>query len=646
MEEKFPNYLKFVKDARSYNNQLADERKLRMPFIDTQTGIAQRECSLWRSKCERRLVVADKEQQQGILYSYPASKWCKRRREYLMKPTQSSSQQQQHQQHQQQQEQQHQQQQHQFGNVADLVTYSKLRPDDGAGVKTNNGSSSASSSLIGQCRADSTGSHSCNTADSDSRDLSVATSQSSFDSPKDTHNAPDEDPDCSHEFEARLSLVGGGAGAATHMGPQNSNGYSTTGQGEQHPQMMSTTMNGELKKSHPHARLQSSLENQTKAAIKLHSKMSKKKNIGQSLMQSNSILVKDGQKTHNSNSNSNSNHQRTISNDQHTTTTTNGFNGGGGGGGSTNGSADEPPEGKCAAANPGRPYVCSLCDQTYKTRPGLSYHFLHTHNATLPKSLPAVRRKEPSKQRPNSKESARAKLAPIGSPPTVGLAMRPETASPATDHSSASTEVASSEGTDQPDMMDLDYPTNGCTNNTPDYELSMLTTTTTTTTNGKPADEIDKSRLNGSSKDTNASANANNNNKSKLKQNPFCDFCLGTVEKNRRTRLPEQLISCSKCGSSGHPSCLRFSENIMISVRKYDWQCIECKTCSTCNNADNEHQLLFCDDCDRSYHTYCLSPPLAELPEGNWSCLSCLKEYHNDVTPIDHHHHHQVDAPT
>lgn len=30
-----------------------------------------------------------------------------------------------------------------------------------------------------------------------------------------------------------------------------------------------------------------------------------------------------------------------------------------------------------------------------------------------------------------------------------------------------------------------------------------------------------------------------------------------------------------------------------------------------------QDQLLFCDDCDRGYHMYCLSPPLSEPPEGN-----------------------------
>ena len=32
--------------------------------------------------------------------------------------------------------------------------------------------------------------------------------------------------------------------------------------------------------------------------------------------------------------------------------------------------------------------------------------------------------------------------------------------------------------------------------------------------------------------------------------------------------------------------------------------------------------LLFCDDCDRGFHLYCLRPPLSKAPEGEYSvCL-------------------------
>ncbi|KAH8265684.1 hypothetical protein KR026_001191 [Drosophila bipectinata] len=109
---------------------------------------------------------------------------------------------------------------------------------------------------------------------------------------------------------------------------------------------------------------------------------------------------------------------------------------------------------------------------------------------------------------------------------------------------------------------------------------------------------------------------------------PYCDFCLGDQRENKKTSMPEELVSCSDCGRSGHPSCLQFTENMIISVKRYRWQCIECKYCSICGTSDNDDQLLFCDDCDRGYHMYCLSPPLITPPEGSWSCKLCIDEFH------------------
>ncbi|CAH0403135.1 unnamed protein product [Chilo suppressalis] len=114
----------------------------------------------------------------------------------------------------------------------------------------------------------------------------------------------------------------------------------------------------------------------------------------------------------------------------------------------------------------------------------------------------------------------------------------------------------------------------------------------------------------------------------KASPSPYCDFCLGDDRENKKTGTPEELVSCSDCGRSGHPTCLQFTANMIVSVRKYRWQCIECKCCSVCGTSDNDDQLLFCDDCDRGYHMYCLAPPLDTPPEGSWACALCLQEFH------------------
>jgi len=102
----------------------------------------------------------------------------------------------------------------------------------------------------------------------------------------------------------------------------------------------------------------------------------------------------------------------------------------------------------------------------------------------------------------------------------------------------------------------------------------------------------------------------------------FCDTCLGNVNANRQGSA-ERLICCADCGRSAHPSCLTFTEKMTEQVQKYRWQCIECKSCCLCGTSDNDDQLLFCDDCDRGYHLYCLNPPMAEPPEGHWQCQLC-----------------------
>ncbi|XP_072425589.1 zinc finger protein DPF3 isoform X2 [Chiloscyllium punctatum] len=108
--------------------------------------------------------------------------------------------------------------------------------------------------------------------------------------------------------------------------------------------------------------------------------------------------------------------------------------------------------------------------------------------------------------------------------------------------------------------------------------------------------------------------------------NNYCDFCLGGSNMNKKTGRAEELVSCSDCGRSGHPTCLQFTINMTAAVKTYHWQCIECKSCSLCGTSENDDQLLFCDDCDRGYHMYCLNPPMAQPPEGSWSCHLCLKQ--------------------
>lgn len=94
-----PVYKETVENSSSYNERLVKERKLRLPFIDAQTGVAQSidyclvclvncqlchlfslgDCYIWSNKLDRMPGYCSAQ-----LYSYPARRWRKKRRQYLL----------------------------------------------------------------------------------------------------------------------------------------------------------------------------------------------------------------------------------------------------------------------------------------------------------------------------------------------------------------------------------------------------------------------------------------------------------------------------------------------------------------------------------------------------------------------------------
>lgn len=106
----------------------------------------------------------------------------------------------------------------------------------------------------------------------------------------------------------------------------------------------------------------------------------------------------------------------------------------------------------------------------------------------------------------------------------------------------------------------------------------------------------------------------------------LCAFCRGTTERHGLTKAPELLISCVECGSSGHPSCMKWSRNKLKTrvAQQYNWRCMECKTCEVCCEKGDDSKIMFCDRCDRGWHLYCLRPPLLKPPRGRWECPTCV----------------------
>ncbi|XP_008554531.1 zinc finger protein DPF3 isoform X2 [Microplitis demolitor] len=248
-----------------------------------------------------------------------------------------------------------------------------------------------------------------------------------------------------------------------------------------------------------------------------------------------------------------------------------------------------------------KPFVCDLCSARYKTRPGLVYHYGHSHSTS---SGDPAKELSPSPAEVESRSVA--DTAASDQPAPKDDQQQPQqmpVTSPGT--------VASSPSSLRPDINVPGIGTGGA--------AAGIGLIGGAGGGGTPA-------LGGNHP---AAGQIHDKKSGKAAQpSPYCDFCLGDARENKKTGGSEELVSCSDCGRSGHPTCLQFTANMIVSVRKYRWQCIECKCCSICGTSDNDDQLLFCDDCDRGYHMYCLSPPLASPPEGSWSCRLCLAEFH------------------
>lgn len=83
------------------------------------------------------------------------------------------------------------------------------------------------------------------------------------------------------------------------------------------------------------------------------------------------------------------------------------------------------------------------------------------------------------------------------------------------------------------------------------------------------------------------------------------------------------MVTCSSCNKHIHPDCLELNPTLVdwTCIRNYNWQCIECKICSKCNKSNDEDKMMFCDRCDRGFHTYCAN--VDNVPNGTWLCVTC-----------------------
>lgn len=81
------HYKEMLEQVAAYNKYLRIERQERLPYLDTQTGVAQSDCFIWRSRHQRRRGCAP-----GQIFSYPPIRWkVERHHEPQDKPTTKTS---------------------------------------------------------------------------------------------------------------------------------------------------------------------------------------------------------------------------------------------------------------------------------------------------------------------------------------------------------------------------------------------------------------------------------------------------------------------------------------------------------------------------------------------------------------------------
>ncbi|XP_050671627.1 zinc finger protein ubi-d4 A [Leptidea sinapis] len=476
-----PSYKEIIENSSTFNSRLCAERRMRMPFIDTQTGVAQSHSNLFMTR-KQRMPGA----REGQVYTYPAQRWRKTRRQYL---TMSST---------------------RWGwNTADSAE----------NVGEGENSSGIPDGLMGE----------------DSRDGSQTAAK---DDPKEwfydelaieemeTGEEPDPESDEDY-YDDTYANRRKRRGGVTPSGPGSRGGRTRKSQPDDTPAKRGRAGRG-------------------------------RKRAGQGTL---------------------------------------------------------PYE---VPGDAEKPYGCELCGAKYKTRPGLTYHFTHTHKDPATGGVAGSGVAGAAAGSDNDSRDSRPAHSPAPSQPATeyqdsyvtflnnpagsgtasGTATSTPQRRPTPPPRPASADTSSSDSTGAPLL-----PAAPATSAPP-------TVSAPPTASAPPTLELKLKEP-----------------EVKVAPSPYCDFCLGDERANKKTGTPEELVSCSDCGRSGHPTCLQFTVNMMVSMRTYHWQCIECKCCSVCGNSDNDDQLLFCDDCDRGYHMYCLAPPLETPPEGSWSCALCIKKF-------------------
>ncbi|XP_053984303.1 protein piccolo isoform X3 [Hylaeus volcanicus] len=220
------------------------------------------------------------------------------------------------------------------------------------------------------------------------------------------------------------------------------------------------------------------------------------------------------------------------------------------------------------AADTDKPFVCDLCSARYKTRPGLVYHYGHSHSTSSGDPAKELS-PSPAEVEPRSVADTAASNQPGGTRrgrqnATSSSTSSPSPAAPSASAAGASTQPQPQSQQPQPAQpQQQPSPQQAPTQPLPPAQATVAPLSPTVPpakedlpTASSPGTAVPSP----SSVRTEGPPTPGNNEKKAGKSaqpSPYCDFCLGDARENKKTGGSEELVSCSDCGRSGISNDLR-----------------------------------------------------------------------------------------
>jgi hypothetical protein len=66
--------------------------------------------------------------------------------------------------------------------------------------------------------------------------------------------------------------------------------------------------------------------------------------------------------------------------------------------------------------------------------------------------------------------------------------------------------------------------------------------------------------------------------------------------------------------------------NVQLTINRQLQYATDDTRCVSCGGVEQEDVMLLCDLCGTAQHTFCLDPPLTQVPDGDWICPTCVAQ--------------------